>query len=283
MKSILLAAILILSGGNFEAQAKSFEVLNPKVEQGGVLIIRIAPQWQAQAVFNPAISVFGRHYLPNKYGEVFVGVSPEAKLGKHTITLVEYGRGVRLSWDYEEVEVLDRKFPELNIPRNAGAIDMVRYRKDRDRINKAYRLANRYENYANGRFVDPLDAVTTTDEFYTKRIFLDGTSTHSGTDLKAAVGTPVYAANSGTVILADHNFLLEGSMVIIDHGSGIFSYYLHLSRIDIRVGQFVYKGEVVALSGDTGSARGPHLHFAVKVSGVNVDPLEFIKTVNKNR
>ncbi|OGN08860.1 MAG: hypothetical protein A3J46_03140 [Candidatus Yanofskybacteria bacterium RIFCSPHIGHO2_02_FULL_41_11] len=282
MKSVLLTAILVLFSGNFEAQAKSFEVLNPKIEQGSVLIVRIVPQWQAKAVFNPAISVFGKHYLPNKYGEVFVGVDPEEKPGKYATTLVEYGRGVRLDWDYEKIEVLDRKFPISRVSRNMGTIDTVRYKKDRDRINKAYQLANRHENYANGRFVNPFDTVTVTDEFYTKRIFLDGTSIHRGTDLKAAVGTSVYATNSGTVILADRDFLLEGNMVIIDHGSGILSYYLHLSRINVHEGQFVKKGEAIALSGDTGlGVRYPHLHFAIKVGGISVDPLRFIETMNQ--
>ena len=281
-KKLTLAGIFILSSAFAAlAQAKSFEVANSEVRQGDVLVVRIAPQWQTPTVFNPAISVFGKYYLPNKYGEVFIGIELELKPGKYIMTLVEYGRGVRLSWDYEEVEVLGRSFPEVKLNRSMGVVDMVRWHKDRTRVNRAYTLVNRYENYADGRFVNPLDTVVVTDEFYLKRIFLDGIGVHRGTDLKAAVGTPVHAINSGVVILADRNFLLEGNMVIIDHGSGILSYYLHLSKINGRDGQVVKNGETIALSGGTGSARGPHLHLAVKVNGVNVDPLKFIDTMNQ--
>ena len=70
-------------------------------------------------------------------------------------------------------------------------------------------------------------------------------------------------------------------MVVIDHGSGIFSLYMHLSRIEVREGSKVIKDQVIGLSGATGDARGPHLHFAIKASGTNVDPLSFIEVANQ--
>lgn len=281
MKTTTLALALLFSGSI--AQAKSFEVLNPEVKQGGVLIIKIAPQWQSTAVFNPAISVFERHYLPNKYGEIFVGVDVNTKPGKHIATLVEYSRGIKLSRDYEEIEVLIKNFPEVKILRNRGKIDVNRWKKDQLKVQQAYKKSNKYESRTEGSFIQPLDIIAITDEFNLQRKFLDGVSIHRGTDLKTAIGAPVYAINSGNVLLADYNFLLEGNLVILDHGSGIFSYYLHLSRVDVRDGQFVKKGDVIALSGDTGlGVRYPHLHFAVKIHGISIDPLEFIKTINKN-
>ncbi|MDP3697394.1 MAG: hypothetical protein Q8R55_05245, partial [Candidatus Taylorbacteria bacterium] len=97
MKKVTLAVIatFLCFYTNINAQTRSFEVLNPKVEQGGVLIIRIAPQWQSPAVFNPAILVLGKHYLPKKQGEVFVGIGIDVKPQRRVVTLIEYGRGIR--------------------------------------------------------------------------------------------------------------------------------------------------------------------------------------------
>ena len=92
------------------AQAQSFRALESKVEQGGVLIIKIAPQWQSPAVFNPAISLFGNQYLPNKYGEVFVGVDVSTKPGEYVAILIEYGRGLQLNNDQEILKIVERSF-----------------------------------------------------------------------------------------------------------------------------------------------------------------------------
>lgn len=293
----MTALLSILLFFSTQAQSQSFEVLSPEVEQGGVLVIRIAPQWRPPAVFNPAISIYrqdkqgrkyyiGNQHRPNIYGEVFIGIDASTKPGKYIVILEKYGsRGMRSSWDYEEIEVIEKNFPEVQIPRKMGTIDINRWRRDQSKIKKALQGNDAYASYVNGPFVQPLDTIMVTDKFYLQRKFLDGISIHRGTDIKIPIGTSVRAINSGKVVLADYNFLLEGNLVIIDHGSGIVSYYLHLSQIYVHAGQFVknVEAEVVALSGDTGlGVRYPHLHFAVKVNGVSIDPLEFIKTMNES-
>lgn len=258
-------------------QIPSFTVSSQSVRQGDVLIITLSPY---SRVPRAVVRIFDKNFEPNKFGMVYVGIHPETKPGKYRICLVDG----YIYWYCAEIEVLGRKFPEVRIPRNRKSIDTNRWKKDRAKINKAYQKADKYEDYREGQlFIGPLGVITVTDGFYLRRKFLDGISIHRGIDIKAPIGMPVCAINSGKVILADYNFLLEGNMVILDHGSGIFSYYLHLLRINVREGQFVRKGEVVALSGDTGlGVRDPHLHFAVKVYGVSVDPLESLKTMNEN-
>ena len=98
---------------------------------------------------------------------------------------------------------------------------------------------------------------------------------HTGIDLAVPEGTPVHAAAPGTVIWADTKGGY-GLLVIIDHGNGYTSYYGHLSRILVRVGQFVEVGQVVALSGNTGLSTGPHLHFEVRKSGEPINPLPLL-------
>ncbi len=97
-------------------------------------------------------------------------------------------------------------------------------------------------------------------------------SYHSGLDIAAAAGTPVKAPAAGVVVLADGPFLLEGNLVLVDHGAGLGSALMHLSRIDVRPGQMVAAGDVIGLVGATGRVTGPHLHWGLTWQGARLDP-----------
>jgi murein DD-endopeptidase MepM/ murein hydrolase activator NlpD len=99
---------------------------------------------------------------------------------------------------------------------------------------------------------------------------------HTGIDIGVPTGTPVLAAQSGTIAYANW-FSSYGKAIIIDHGGGYTTLYAHLDSINVTVGQEVEKGETIALSGSTGYSTGPHLHFEVRVNGDYVDPLEYVK------
>ena len=112
-----------------------------------------------------------------------------------------------------------------------------------------------------------------TDSFGTRRMF-NGTlaSIHRGTDFHAPSGTPVLAANDGEVIIAQGMFY-EGNLVVIDHGQQFSTMYMHLSKIEVRVGERVTKGQRIGLSGATGRVTGPHLHMGARWQGTYVDPV----------
>jgi murein DD-endopeptidase MepM/ murein hydrolase activator NlpD len=101
-------------------------------------------------------------------------------------------------------------------------------------------------------------------------------SVHKGMDFRAAAGTPVRAANSGIVVLARPMYY-EGNCVVIDHGLGMFTVSMHLSRIDVKEGQPVNKGEQIGLSGATGRVTGPHLHWAVRWQDAYLDPAKMLR------
>ena len=153
------------------------------------------------------------------------------------------------------------------------------------RIAKEYREAMAIyehftpERYWHSPFALPMDS-TVTSAFGTARVF-NGTlsSFHSGTDFKAKPGTPVSAVNDGVVVLAEERYF-AGNSIIVDHGEGLYSCYYHLSRIDVKVGQKVVRDERLGLSGATGRVTGPHLHFAVMLQGVQVDPMQLLATLN---
>jgi murein DD-endopeptidase MepM/ murein hydrolase activator NlpD len=99
-------------------------------------------------------------------------------------------------------------------------------------------------------------------------------SYHSGTDIAKPTGAIVTAPADGVVILAaDHPFTLEGNLLMIDHGMGLNSAFLHLSRIDVKPGDHVTKGQPIGASGMTGRATGPHLHWALRWNDAKLDPM----------
>lgn len=96
---------------------------------------------------------------------------------------------------------------------------------------------------------------------------------HTGVDVARPTGTPVTAPADGVVVLASPpRFSVEGDLLIIDHGMGLSSAFLHLSRIDVPVGARVRQGQPVGAIGTTGRSTGPHLHWGVVWRGVRVDP-----------
>jgi murein DD-endopeptidase MepM/ murein hydrolase activator NlpD len=109
--------------------------------------------------------------------------------------------------------------------------------------------------------------------FGSQRIY-NGTpaSPHSGVDIAAAQGTPIHAPAAGIVSFANPDLYLTGGTVLIDHGHGVSSNFLHMSRIDVKVGDRVQQGQVIGLVGATGRATGPHMHWGMNWFNVRVDP-----------
>jgi murein DD-endopeptidase MepM/ murein hydrolase activator NlpD len=122
-----------------------------------------------------------------------------------------------------------------------------------------------------GKFRPPVEAAVS-DVFGTRRTFNGKMqSLHQGLDYAVTTGTPVAAANAGTVLLAGPLYF-EGNCVVLDHGQGLLTLYLHLSKLKVKQGERLARGQEIGLSGGTGRATGPHLHFAVRWQGTYVNP-----------
>jgi murein DD-endopeptidase MepM/ murein hydrolase activator NlpD len=127
-----------------------------------------------------------------------------------------------------------------------------------------------------GPFTAPADAEIS-DVFGAARVFNGKTqSTHFGLDFRVPSGTPVAAMNAGTVLLA-RPLYFEGNFVVIDHGQGLLTMYMHLSEFKVKEGDRVTRGQVLGLSGGTGRATGPHLHVGVRWQGVSLDPAALMR------
>ncbi|HIX89591.1 MAG TPA: peptidoglycan DD-metalloendopeptidase family protein [Candidatus Agathobaculum pullicola] len=122
-----------------------------------------------------------------------------------------------------------------------------------------------------GEFMVPISSYTFTSGFKWRWGKL-----HSGVDLAASEGTPVYAADNGKVIVAEDSGNGYGKYIILDHQNGYKTLYGHNSQLLVSVGDIVAKGDKIALSGNTGNSTGPHLHFEVHVGDEKVDPQQYI-------
>ncbi|HTX87081.1 MAG TPA: peptidoglycan DD-metalloendopeptidase family protein [Candidatus Nanoarchaeia archaeon] len=100
---------------------------------------------------------------------------------------------------------------------------------------------------------------------------------HKGLDIANPLGTPIYAAESGTVIDAGWSTAGYGNKIDIDHGGGMFTRYGHASKLLVKKGDVVERGQVIALIGSTGHSTGPHLHFEVHVNGKTYNPLDYLR------
>lgn len=298
MKISAVVSFLILAlSFAAESRAGTFDVLNRNslVHQGGVLVVRIPDDLKDKGL---QLYAFDELHPFNNNGLAFVGVGVDREPGRYILYLVETSAEKNLTYGffYTHVEVVEKDFrmPWYAGPAGRPSKKTLEQRQKEELVkDNAYALANIGDDYARGLFIMPLENMEETDSFgalrlygsrnrKTKKIKIERKVPHAGVDLRARTPLPVLAINSGKVLLA-RNFPLrgtEGNMLIIDHGSGILSLYLHLSRFRVKVGETVEKGQIVALTGATPRGTPPHLHFMIKVHGVNVDPMEFIKTMN---
>ncbi|PJA19658.1 MAG: hypothetical protein COX61_00575 [Candidatus Brennerbacteria bacterium CG_4_10_14_0_2_um_filter_43_14] len=126
----------------------------------------------------------------------------------------------------------------------------------------------------------PLASNTVTDAYGYTRLTGQYTIAHKGVDLRASQGTKVYAMNRGVVRLA-RMFRNYGKTIVVDHGLGVQTMYMHLSKIYVNVGELVLPGQLIAKSGMTGYAEQPHLHITARLGGISIDPIKFLALFGK--
>ena len=168
----------------------------------------------------------------------------------------------------------------VNIARTpGGATDaFLRLREPEVLRIAAARAVNADANGWQQDFIWPLTG-RISGRFGSQRVYRgEPASYHSGLDIATGgSGNPFVAPAAGVVVLAAETpFTLEGNLLIIDHGQGLNSAFLHLSRIDVREGQRVEQGQVLGTIGATGRATGPHLHWSIKWRDTRLDPLLFL-------
>lgn len=122
----------------------------------------------------------------------------------------------------------------------------------------------------------PVAVPIVTDTYgYTRKTGVTSVA-HKGADFRAATGTPVMAMNRGVARMV-RDYQDYGRTVVVDHGLGLMTFYMHLSKIFVNEGELVLPGQVIGQSGDTGYAESPHLHITVRIGGISIDPVRFME------
>ena len=103
-----------------------------------------------------------------------------------------------------------------------------------------------------------------------------GSALHTGLDFQASTGTPIAAAAGGVVVTQEYH-AAYGNMLEVDHGNDLITRYAHASRVLVKKGDLIKRGQKIAEVGTTGRSTGPHLHFEVRINGKTVDPLNYVK------
>ncbi len=192
----------------------------------------------------------------------------------------------------DEIAIEKVDFPEskrvFSVSKPTPAI-WARYQEERAFLDNLYALVTPKRYFSETlQFANPLEKmeIVPNSDFgqIRKKVLVDPKTRkiadrwkdyHKGADFRASIGTPIFSAEDGKVVAA-RNLLGSGNTVIVDHGQGLLSLYFHLSKIKVKEGQSVKRGDIIGLSGQSGNAQGPHLHFEIRLHQVPVNPFEFI-------
>lgn len=278
--NFLFVAALLLGAANVAfAQIESILVFPKQIIQGEPMLVQIEGVTSTSTVkkitFDGGkIGVFMYQGKPS----ALVGIDLNKKPGQYKL-LVELADGRVLE---AEVTVGERKKVEapLSIPAKLGGNTVASQNKLVSTLaSENKELASIHTGtkaFWTKPFLPPLKQIFVTDEYGYSRTTGAYSIPHKGADYRAVEGTPVMAMNRGVVRIAK-TYRNYGKTIVVDHGLGLMTFYMHLSKIKVNVGDLVNQGQIIALSGQTGYAEMPHLHLTVRINGSSIDPVKFME------
>ena len=260
--------LLILT---FSSSAWALQLRLPdRAFQGDLIVGKVEP---AGTVFlkGKEQPVSGRGYfiigVPRlqKTDLLITAISGKNKVSK-TVRVLAY------EWKIQRIDGLPKR--QVNPPPEA----LVRIKNDNQKVREIRQAGiHPVPLFLRGGFITPVKGRIT--GVYGSQRILNGQprSPHSGVDIAAARGTPVVSPANGIVRLTAKDMYLMGNTLMIDHGMGLVSIFIHLDSISAGEGQRVAQGEIVARVGKTGRATGPHLHWGISVGSTSIDPARLLK------
>ncbi len=276
MRSVCTAVILIMTALlPFSVQGAdvqtAVQVEPAKPGPGDIVIVTLKPgggnatgTFQGKKIyFNPAKDSL-KAIVPIDYstepGKYDLDISLQSTVVRQTIEVVK-----------KEYEIQRLELPDDMVqlsPENEA-------RADREQKRMAEIWPKENDRAWSGDFMNPLEGEIISPFGLRRVINNTPKSPHTGVDVRGKKGDKVHAPNDAVVALVDNQFF-GGNAVVLDHGQGIYTMFFHLSKVLVKPGQKVKKGEVFALVGATGRATGPHLHWGARIQGARIDPLELI-------
>jgi murein DD-endopeptidase MepM/ murein hydrolase activator NlpD len=270
----LSLAIILLFFVRSHSFAFTVDLRPEEVAPGDVFFLRIATDSDSSAAGNSPKAEFSGKTI-NFYQDTdnqFIALVPvdiETSPQDYSITIAFEGKE-KIAY----IRIKKHEFPirPLTLPEEKVILspeNLKRAEREAEALTSI--LSQNTLRVWDGQFIKPTDTEAS-EAFGVRRIMnKKHTSVHRGMDYKGQIGTPVRALNYGTVVLRDELFF-GGNTVVIDHGMGIYSIYMHLSEFHVAKDEKVSKGQIIGLVGMSGRATGPHLHLGVKLLGVNINP-----------
>lgn len=283
--AVFLVFLFVFSNSYTFVPENSIYVSLENPQQGDTVLVKV------NAVYPLVLGYFNgeslKFFRQEKYDDwsAYLGIDADMEPGSYTILADALGKTMQ-----KEIIVGKKDFPssKMSTPKSLQAkgytdekvVANIR-NNDNPNIEDVLKNSNP-EPYFTGAFSLPLKNIVKSGFGFGD--FLDYSSyriQHLGIDLRAGLDTKTYAVNSGKVVMANElsNY---GKTIVIDHGLGIFSMYLHMDKFEVNEGDFVKKGQVVGLSGDSGYTAGPHLHFSMRDNGTRIDPIAFINETRQS-
>ena len=268
--SARLILLMALSAAPAAAEVK----LTGKIEQGGLAIGQAAP--------GAKVTLDGRTIATTSDGEFVLGFDRDAPAGATLMVTPPTGAAetqklnvAKRAWQIENVKGLPQGLVTPD-PKTEALIAAD------NKLMKAARARTEAQPFYHVGFIVPAEG-RISGVFGSQRI-LNGTprAPHMGLDIAAPIGTPIHAAADGIVSLAKADMVLTGRTVVIEHGFGLDTVYIHMNAIKVKDGQHVKQGDVIGEIGQSGRANGPHLHFSVTWFDTRLDPQTVLAVLPAN-
>ena len=249
---------------------------------GEIVILHVrtsqAPASLEASAFGAALRFFPAG--PANVWSALIGIDLEVEPGSHPVTVRAAAAGGSADEAVYRLAVEPKQFATRRLTVAPRYVDpppdvVERILRERDTLAALFPVSSAVR-YWRGGFLRPVPGPA--NSAFGRRSVFNGQprSPHSGADFRAATGTPIKAPNEGVVVLAG-DLYFSGNVVIIDHGWGLYSYFAHLSAIDVAEGDRVRQGMVVGKVGATGRVTGAHLHWTVRLNDARVDPLALLE------
>ncbi|WP_447765345.1 M23 family metallopeptidase [Sphingopyxis panaciterrae] len=248
------------------APARSDFTLRGTPEQGGVLIGQVPSDTRTLTLDGKAVPV-------DADGSFLIAFDRDAETGQRLVATLNDGREVER---FLAVAAGSWRIEHINAPYRGSASSDAEFARRRPAELAQIAEARRVDHVSDGwrqRFRWPVTG-RLSGFFGSQRVYQGKPgSYHGGTDVAVPAGTPFFAPADGVVVLAaTAPFTLEGHLLIVDHGMGLNSAFLHCQRLDVKVGDRVAQGQQLGTVGRTGRATGPHMHWGLKWREARLDP-----------
>jgi Peptidase family M23 len=258
------------------ALSAQFTPATPRL--GETLVVNITPSPGKLAP--PTVKVGNKTYPVFGLGSgfrVMIPTTPLEKPGDRDVTITDSAGTTTL-----KISVADRKFPIQHISFSPGKSGLEATEMELKQV-AAFKAIVSPTKLWNGKFIAPNQGKTSSP-YGVRRTYNGELATdyyHRGLDYAGGYGSPVVAPAGGRVVLVGYEkkgFRIHGNVVGLDHGQGLVSIFMHMSKISVEEGQLLAPGDPIGAIGNTGSSTGPHLHWGLYVNAVSVDPVQWRST-----